>query len=488
MPTLRRGIRFLGLLAVGSSSFFEKASALCTCPLSLQPRPQRSLAALHQRVAAPGNKAYITSTSTVALSSSSLSLADEIRDEFPILAQPAQNGKPLVYLDSAATSQKPRVVLNALNDYYLEANANVHRGAHFLANRATERYEAARSKVQRFVNAARREEIIFTRGASEAINLVANTWGAAELGPGDEIILSVMEHHSNLVPWQLLAERNGVLLNFVRLDEAQQFDLSHFKEILEGSEGRTKLVALPHVSNVLGCVNPVEEVVTLSHAAGAKVMVDACQSVPHMPVDVQALGCDWLVASGHKMCAPTGIGFLYGRYEALCSMPPWQGGGEMIDQVFLTHSTYAPPPGRFEAGTPAIAQAVGLGAACDFLQGIGMDRVQRHEDALAAKLWDALDGIPGLTRFGPAPSPNSSRAALVAFHSHDVHAQDLTFFLDQDGVAVRSGHHCTQPLHRELGVASSARASLYIYNSEADIDIFVDKLKGTLNMFDHMGQ
>ena len=397
------------------------------------------------------------------------------------------------------------MVLDALNDYYLEANANVHRGAHFLANRATERYEAARSKVQKFVGAARREEIVFTRGASEAINLVANTWGSQYLGPGDEVILSVMEHHSNLVPWQLLAERNGVLLNFVRLDPATQgYDLAHFRELLEAAKGRVKLVALPHVSNVLGCVNPVAEVTKLAHAVGAKVLVDGCQSVPHMPVDVQALDCDWLVASGHKMCAPTGIGFLYGKYDVLCEMPPWQGGGEMIDEVFLTHSTFAPPPGRFEAGTPAIAQAVGLGAACDFLAGVGMDRVQAHEDALAAKLWAALAEVEGLQLYGPPPAAEQAedetgeakkeeqaegqgqRAALVAFHSDAVHAQDLTFFLDQEGVAVRSGHHCTQPLHRELGIASSTRASLYLYNSEADIEVFIEKLKGTLGMFSDM--
>ena len=360
----------------------------------------------------------------------SASLASEVRSEFPTLEQQVADGtKPLIYLDSAATSQKPRAVLDALDSFYVEANANVHRGAHTLAARATERYEAARDKVAAFVNAESRDEIVFTAGASESINLVAQAWGSEHIREGDEILLSVMEHHSNLVPWQLLAKRTGATLRFVGMDEKQNLDMDEFHSLLSP---KTKLVALAHMSNVLGTVNPVRDIIDAAHAVGAKVMLDGCQSVPHMPVDVRALDCDFLVASGHKMCGPTGIGFLYGKYDVLSSMAPWQGGGEMIDEVFLTHSTYAPPPGRFEAGTPAIAQAVGLGAACDFLSSIGMDRVQDYEHALSRKLWDTLSGIEGLDLYGPPPQADGSgRGALVAFNSQSVHASDLTFFLDQ---------------------------------------------------------
>jgi len=299
------------------------------------------------------------------------------------------------------------------------------------------------------------------------------------------VILSVAEHHSNLVPWQLLAERQGVLLHFVQLDpHSQRYDVTHLQSLLSP---RTKLIALGHVSNVLGALNPVQEVVALARECGARVLLDACQSVPHMPVDVQALGVDWLVASGHKMCGPTGIGFLWGRHDVLETMPPWQGGGEMIDQVYLDHSTYAPPPSRFEAGTPAIAQAVGLGAACDFLSGLGMDRVAAHEAILAEKLWTALsDPSLGLTLYGPSPGSGAERCALAAFTHDTVHASDLTFFLDANcGVAVRAGHHCTQPLHRDVfRVPGTARASLYLYNDEADISALVKAIEETTAMME----
>jgi len=419
-------------------------------------------------------------------------LAEEVRDQFPILSQSGQGGNKLVYLDSGATSQKPLAVLDAVDNYYREANANVHRGAHFLANRATERYESARDKVAAFVGASRREEIVFTAGATEAINLVVNTWGAANLGPGDEVILSVAEHHANLVPWQMLAERQGVLLNFVGVDEDMRYDLKHLQSLITP---RTKLIGLAHVSNVLGAVNPVKEVVALAQTVGARVLLDACQSVPHMPVNAQALGVDWLVASGHKMCGPTGIGFLWGKYEVLEASPPWQGGGEMIDEVFLEHSTFAPPPGRFEAGTPPIAQAIGMGAACDFLSGIGMERVHAHERKLGRYLWDSLKGedLGGLVLYGPSPeaceaAPWESpceRVGLVAFTSPAVHASDLTFFLDQEGVAVRSGHHCAQPLHRDVfKVGASTRASLYIHNDESDVDALCMAIRSSLKMFE----
>jgi len=404
----------------------------------------------------------------------------EIRQDFPALFQEAYPGKPLIYLDSAATSQKPRAVLEALQSYYARDNANVHRGAHALAARATEAYEAARDKVQHFINAERREEIVWTRGATEAINLVANTWGEQNIGEGDEIILSKMEHHSNLVPWQLLAQRKRAVLKFIDLTPDERLDLDHFRSLLSD---RTKLVALVHASNALGCVNPVAEVAAAARARGARVLLDACQSVPTQPVDVRALGADWLVASGHKMCGPTGVGFLWGRHEVLAAMPPWQGGGEMIDDVFFEHSTFAPPPARFEAGTPAIAQVVGLGAAVDYLQGIGMANIERHERALCRRLFDRLAEVPGLRVYGPAPDADGGgRNALAAFNVGGVHASDLAFFLDQEGVAVRAGHHCTQPLHRELGAKGSCRASLYFYNTVEEVDVFAEKLKESLEL------
>lgn len=412
-------------------------------------------------------------------------LGEEVRGEFPVLGQRVNEDKALVYLDSAATSQKPQSVLDAMDAYYREANANVHRGAHALANRATELYEGARDKVAQLVHAERREEIVFTRGASEAINLVVQTWGAANLGPGDEVVLSVLEHHSNIVPWQLLAARLGFEIKFVGLDADQRLDMAELEGLLSP---RTKFVSVCHASNVLGFVTPVKRIVELAHGVGAKVLLDACQSVPHMPVDVQAIGCDFLVASSHKMCGPTGIGFLYGRYDLLEAMPPWQGGGEMIDEVFLTHSTFAPPPGRFEAGTPAIAEAVGLGAACDFLTSVGMENVEAHVARLSNKLWHALHAVDGLELYGPPPCEDGSgRTGLVCFNSQAVHASDLNFFLDQEGLALRTGHHCTQPLHRQLGIAGSMRASLYLYNTEDEIDTLIEKLRDTLNMFAEMG-
>ncbi len=407
-------------------------------------------------------------------------LASKVRADFPILHQEI-HGKPLIYLDNAATSQKPLAVLNALEDYYRGYNANVHRGVHTLSARATDAYEAARDKVQRFVNAARREEIIYTRNATEAINLVAYAWGNANVQAGDEIILSVMEHHSNLIPWQLLAQRTGAILKFVSLTETEEFDLAHYKSLL--SE-RTKLVAVVHVSNTLGCINPVQEITTLAHQVGAKVLIDACQSVPHMAVDVQAIGCDWLVASGHKMCAPTGIGFLYGKLEVLRAMPPFLGGGEMIADVFLDHSTYADVPHKFEAGTPAIAEAIALGAAVDYLMAIGMDTIHAYEAELTTYLFQRLAELPEVRTYGPKPDANGEgRAALAAFTTGAVHPHDLSTILDQEGIAIRAGHHCTQPLHRLVKAQSTARASLYFYNTREEIDAFIAALKQAIDFF-----
>lgn len=407
-------------------------------------------------------------------------LASFVRSDFPILNQNV-NDKPLVYLDNAATSQKPTVVLDALFDYYRQDNANVHRGAHTLSGRATDAYEGARDKVAAFVNAASRNEIVYTRNASEAINLVAYAWGMNTLQRGDEIILSVMEHHSNLVPWQMVAQRTGAVLKFVELDEAEGFNFAQFKSLLSN---QTKLVSVVHVSNTLGCINPVKEICAAAHHYGAKVLIDACQSAPHLQLDVQDIDCDWLVASGHKMCAPTGIGFLYGKQELLRAMPPFLGGGEMIADVFLDHSTYADLPHKFEAGTPAIGEAIALGAAVDYLTAIGMDKIHAYEAELTAYLFQQLHQVPEVRLYGPQPdAEGSGRAALATFTCDAVHAQDLSTLLDQEGIAIRSGHHCTQPLHRLLGAASTARASLYFYNTPAEIDAFIVALKDAIAFF-----
>ncbi|PLZ05337.1 cysteine desulfurase [Fischerella thermalis] len=407
-------------------------------------------------------------------------IADQVRLDFPILHQEV-NGKPLVYFDNAATSQKPLFVLDTLRDYYEQYNANVHRGVHTLSAKATEAYEAARDKVTAFVNAASRQEIVFTRNATEAINLVAYSWGMNNLQPGDEIILSVMEHHSNIVPWQFVTAKTGAVLKFVELTPEETLDLEHFQKLLSD---KTKLVSVVHVSNTLGCINPVAEICTLAHKYGAKVLIDACQSVPHMPVDVQQIGCDWLVASGHKMCAPTGIGILYGKLELLQAMPPFLGGGEMIAEVFLDHSTYADLPHKFEAGTPAIGEAIALGAAVDYLTKIGMDKIHTYEAELTAYLFQQLEKIPQIRIYGPKPNAQGEgRAALAAFTAAEVHANDLSTLLDTEGIAIRSGHHCTQPLHRYLKIPATARASLSFYNTREEIDVFIKALKETIDFF-----
>lgn len=407
-------------------------------------------------------------------------LADEVRADFPLLHQQV-HGHPLVYLDNAATSQKPSAVLDALQDYYRQDNANVHRGVHTLSARATDAYEGVRDKIATFVNAASRQEIVYTRNASEAINLVAYSWGQNTLQPGDEIILTVMEHHSNLIPWQWVAQRTGAVLKFVELTDTQEFDWEQFQSLLSD---QTKLVSVVHASNTLGCINPVAEITKLAHQHGAKVLIDACQSVPHMSIDVQAMDCDWLVASGHKMCGPTGIGFLYGKLDLLRAMPPFLGGGEMIADVFLDHATYADLPHKFEAGTPAIGEAIALGAAVDYLTEIGMDRIHAYEVELTAYLFQQLQDIPEVQVYGPQPDANGAgRTALASFTAGDVHPHDLSTILDQAGVAIRAGHHCTQPLHRYLNIQSTARASLYFYNTRPEIDTFIESLKEAVEFF-----
>jgi cysteine desulfurase/selenocysteine lyase len=410
-------------------------------------------------------------------------LADKVRQDFPILHQQI-NDHLLVYLDNAATSQKPLAVLNALRDYYEQYNSNVHRGIHSLSAKATDEYEAARQKIARFVNANSYQEIVFTRNASEAINLVAYSWGLSNLKPGDEIILTVMEHHSNFVPWQMIAQKTGAILKFVELTDTQEFDLEQFKTLI--SE-KTKLVTVVHVSNTLGCINPVEDIIKIAQKQGAKVLIDACQSLPHLPVDVQAMDCDWLVGSGHKMCGPTGIGFLYGKKDLLLEMPPFLGGGEMIETVSLEGFTTGELPHKFEAGTPAIGEAIALGAAVDYLTEIGMDKIHAYEQELTAYLYDKLKEIPEITLYGPQPNENGEgRAALATFTAGEIHANDLATLLNDSGIAIRTGHHCTQPLHQYLGVSSTARASFYFYNTYDEVDQFVKALKEAIAFFNQI--
>jgi cysteine desulfurase/selenocysteine lyase len=405
-------------------------------------------------------------------------LAALTRPDFPLLAQTACLGQPLIYLDHAATSQKPRQVLEVLQHYYGHDNANVHRGAHQLSARATEAFEASRARVAGFVGAADPREIVFTRNASEAINLVARSWGDANLRAGDEVLLTVMEHHSNLVPWQQLAARTGCVLRHAGLTPSGELDLEDLRNKLSD---RTRLVSLVHVSNTLGAINPVELIAPLAHGVGALLLVDACQSLPHLPIDVASLGCDFLVGSSHKLCGPTGIGFLWARERILEAMPPFLGGGEMIQDVHLDHSTWADLPHKFEAGTPAIAEAIGMGAAIDYLQGIGLARIHGYEQRLVAHLWDRLEAIDGLRLLGPAPALQPHRGALATFSVDGLHANDIAALLDSAGICIRSGHHCTQPLHRHYGLAASARASLAFTTTAEEIDRFVDELVGTID-------
>ncbi|KAE8037590.1 hypothetical protein FH972_010168 [Carpinus fangiana] len=407
-------------------------------------------------------------------------LGHRTRPDFPILHQEV-NGSKLVYLDNAATSQKPTAVLKALQNYYESYNSNVHRGIHFLSAKATDEYELARKKVAAFINASDAREIVFTKNATEAINLVAYSWGLLNLKPEDEVILTIAEHHSNIVPWQLVAQKTGAVLKYVTLNENGAPDIGNLKQMISR---KTKIVAVHHVSNTLASVLPIEEIAHWAHDVGAKVLLDACQSVPHMVVNVQSLDVDFLVASSHKMCGPTGIGFLYGKSDLLSAMPPFLGGGEMISDVYLDHSTYAEPPSRFEAGTPAIGEAIGLGAAIDYLSGIGMQKIHDYELELANYLHESLRAVPNIHIYGPVPSGNINRAALCSFNVDNIHPTDIATFLDQQyGVAIRSGHHCAQPLHRSLGVSSSARASLHFYNVKEDVDDFIRALNDTVSFF-----
>ena len=418
------------------------------------------------------------SSSSSLMSVPAVDLAAQTRQDFPLLAQTACLGQPLIYLDHAATSQKPHQVLDALRHYYDHDNANVHRGAHQLSARATEGFEGARAKAAAFIGASSPNEIVFTRNASEAINLVARSWGEANLRPGDEVLLTVMEHHSNLVPWQLLADRTGCVLRHAGLSESGELDLEDLRSKITD---RTRLVSLVQVSNTLGCLNPISQVAALAHAAGALVLVDACQSLPHLPVNVKELDADFLVGSSHKLCGPTGMGFLWGKEALLEAMPPFLGGGEMIQDVYLDHSSWAGLPHKFEAGTPAIGEAIGMGAALDYLQALGLDRIHAWEQQLTAHLFERLQAINGLTVLGPTPEQQPDRAALAAFHVEGVHANDIAALLDSAGICIRSGHHCTQPLHRHYGLSASARASLSFTTTIEEIDRFAEELQGTIS-------
>ena len=409
---------------------------------------------------------------------------DLVRKDFPILGR-SVHGRPLVYLDNAATTQKPRAVIDALVHYYENYNANIHRGLHALAEEATSRYEEAREKTAQFIGAPDPRAIVFTRNTTEAINLVANAWGRKNLRTGDEILLTVMEHHSNLVPWQLLAKATGARLRHVDIDEEGRLVWQDFQRLLGP---KTRLVACTHMSNVLGTINPVADVARLAHERGALLLVDGAQSVPHLPVDVSASGgldCDFLAFSAHKMLGPTGVGVLYARPELLEEMDPFLGGGEMIARVLLEESTWNEVPWKYEAGTPNIADVIAFGAALEYLRGLGMDEVRAHEVEMTAYALDALSSIPEVAVYGPPDA--ESRGGVVSFNLGDLHPHDLGTVLDHHGVAVRAGHHCAQPLMRRLGVVATARASFYVYNRKEEVDVLVEGIQQAARFFGRVG-
>jgi cysteine desulfurase / selenocysteine lyase len=438
-----------------------------------------------------GGPEYPATTDLSEATSGSLALAEEpiafnvdaIRADFPILERTV-SGRPLAYLDSANSSQKPRVVVEAMEDHYLNHNANVARAMHVLGAEATEAFEGARAQLAKFIGASRSEEVVFTKNASEALNLCAYTLGAA-IRPGDEIVISVMEHHSNIVPWQLLVQRSGAVLRWFDVTDEGRLDLE--KAASEGLiNERTKIISVAYVSNVLGTINPISQIVALGHAVGATVVVDASQAVPQLPVNMASLGADLVAFTGHKMVGPTGIGVLWGRYQILAALPPFLGGGEMIEIVTMEGSTYAPPPHRFEAGTPPIAQAVGLAAAAQYLTAIGMDQISAHERDITGYALRGLRNLPGLTVIGPDEPVDRGGAVsftLTTPHGEQIHPHDVSHLLDSRGIAVRAGHHCARPLHERFGVQSSTRASFYLYTTHSEIDALIDGLDYTIAFF-----
>jgi len=400
-----------------------------------------------------------------------------IRKAFPILSRQVHPGAPLIYLDSTATSQKPEVVIQAMDDYYRRSNANINRGVHVLAEEATAAYEEAREKVARFIHAPSARQVIFTRNTTESINLAAYSWGRAFLSEGDLLVLTEMEHHSNLVPWHILAAEKKLRLEFIPLDENGLLDMDAYRALLAM---QPKLVAFTHMSNVLGTINPAKEIIQLAHQAGALALVDGAQSVPHFAVDVTDLEADFLAFSAHKMCGPTGIGVLYGRKEILEAMPPFLGGGDMIKRVHLRSFVPTELPHKFEAGTPAIAEAVGFGAAIDYLQSVGMEKIAQHEHRLAAYALERLEETPGVKVYGPAAE---QRGGVTSFTLAGVHPHDISQILDQRGVAIRAGHHCAQPLHERLGLPATARASFYLYTTYSEIDQLIEALYEVKRVF-----
>ena len=400
---------------------------------------------------------------------------ERIREDFPILRQQVR-GKPLVYLDNAATSQKPQVVIDAIRNYYERDNSNIHRGVHFLSERATEEYERARRTAQKFVNAADSREIIFTRGTTESINLVAQTYGRKHVGAGDEILITAMEHHSNIVPWQMLCEEKGARLRVAPIDDRGALLVDEFEKLLSA---RTKIVALPHVSNALGTVNPVARLVEMAHRWNAPALVDGAQAAPHVPIDVQALGCDFYAFSGHKVYAPTGIGVLYGKAALLDAMPPYQGGGDMISSVTFEKTTYNKLPYKFEAGTPNVSGAIGLGAALDYVNGVGLSEIAAHEDNLLEYAHAVLSAVPNIQLIGTAPH----KAGVVSFVMEGIHPHDIGTILDQEGIAVRTGHHCAQPVMQRFNVPATVRASFAMYNTKQEIDALARGIRKVREVF-----
>lgn len=403
---------------------------------------------------------------------------EAVRADFPILQQEHHPGVPLVYLDNAATSQKPAQVIDAVDDYYRRYNANVHRGIHKLSEEATAAYEQARIKLRRFINAGNKREIIFVRGTTEGVNLVAQTWGRANLKAGDVVLSTQMEHHSNIVPWQLLAMEKGINVRYVPMLPDGTLDIDAYTSVLRSEP--VKLVTVMYVSNVLGTINPLAEMARLAHEAGALILVDAAQAAPHMPIDVRELDVDFLTFSGHKMLGPTGSGVLYGKRALLEAMPPWMGGGDMISRVSLEGSTWNDLPYKFEAGTPSIAEMIGLGYAVDYLMSLGMEKVKAHEHALIEYALERLSEVPGLTLYGPDAS---RKGAVAAFTLQGIHAHDVAQLLDAQGIAVRAGHHCAQPLHDCFKVSASARASFYLYNTPAEVDALINALYNAKQAF-----
>jgi cysteine desulfurase/selenocysteine lyase len=402
---------------------------------------------------------------------------NEIRNQFPIFQRETKPGTRLVYLDSTASSQKPLAVIEAMDTYYRRSNANIHRGVHTLAEEATAMYEQARVKIARFINAPSAHQIIYTRNTTEAINLVAYSWARANLKSGDLVILTEMEHHSNLVPWQILQGERGIELDFIPVTENGLLDLEAYQTLLARGP---KLVSFTHMSNVLGTINPVAEMIRLAHAAGAVTLVDAAQSVPHLKVDVQALDADFLAFSAHKMCGPTGIGALYGKMELLEAMPPFLGGGDMIKEVKLRSFRANALPYKFEAGTPAIAEAVGFGAAVDYLSSLGMDAIAAHEHEITEYALERLEEVPGVRLFGPEAQ---HKGGVAAFSLDGVHPHDVAQILDQDGIAIRAGHHCAQPLHEKFGLPATSRASFYLYNTKEEVDLLVNGIYKVKELF-----